>query len=159
MGYSSLIYAVAVPSQTIEDWIECHFGMFAMFGGVPEILVPDNLKAAVIKPGSEPVLNRSYQDLARHYGTAILPARAGRPKDKGKVEASVQVAQRWILARLRNQTFFSLAALNQEIARLVVELNRSKSSRSRVRTEVSPIFGLSWPRGGCCSSTIGGSPP
>lgn len=96
---------------------------FEAFGGVPAVLVPDNLKSAVLKTGSEPVLNRAYLELARHYETAILPARAYRPKDKAKAEVSVQIAQRWILAWLRNQTFFSLPELNRAIAALVAELN------------------------------------
>lgn len=123
LGYSNLTFVCAVPSQTVENWIDCHVRMFEAFGGVPAILVPDNLKSAVIKPGSEPVLNRAYLDLARHYQTVILPARVRRPQDKAKVEVGVQIAQRWILARLRNQTFFSLFDLNRAIADLVTELN------------------------------------
>jgi len=129
LGYSNLIFACAVPSQTVEDWIDCHVRMFEAFGGVPAVLVPDNLKSAVLKAGSEPVLNRAYLELARHYETAILPARAYRPKDKAKAEVSVQIAQRWILARLRNQTFFSLPELNRVIAALVAELNERPFKR------------------------------
>lgn len=129
LGYSSLIFGYAVPSQTVEDWIECHVRMFEACGGVPGIIVPDNLKAAVVKAGSEPVLNRAYLDLARHYGTVVIPARARHPQDKPKAEVSVQIAQRWVLARLRNQTFFSLADLNREITRLVDELNNRPFKR------------------------------
>lgn len=129
LGYSSLIFACAVPSQTVDDWIDCHVRMFELFGGVPAILVPDNLKSAVIKAGNEPVLNRSYLDLARHYDMVILPARVYRPKDKAKAEVSVQIAQRWILARMRNETFYSLTELNREIARLVTQLNERPFKR------------------------------
>lgn len=129
LGYSSLVFASAVPSQTVEDWIKCHVRMLEAFGGAPKIIVPDNLKSAVIKAGREPILNRTYLELASHYGMAILPARAYRPKDKAKAEVSVLVAQRWILARLRHDTFFSLAELNLAITRLVDELNNRPFKR------------------------------
>jgi transposase len=94
------------------------------FGGVPRQIVPDNLKAGVLKANwYEPGLNPTYQDFATHYGTAILPARPRRPRDKAKVEVGVQVVERWILARLRNQRFFALAELNSAIALLLGELN------------------------------------
>ena len=95
--------------------------MFAFLGGAPKAVVPDNLKSAVFKADRfDPGLNRSYAEMAAHYGTAILPA---RPRDKARVEVAVQVAQRWILARLRNRRFFSLADLNTAIRRLLDELN------------------------------------
>jgi transposase len=98
--------------------------MFSFFGGVPEIVVPDNLKAGVKNPCRyEPDLNPTYQDLAEHYGVAVIPARSGKPKDKAKAEVGVQVAERWILARLRNRTFFSLADLNHAIRELLGLLN------------------------------------
>ena len=97
---------------------------FSFLGGVPEIVVPDNLKAGVKHPCRyEPDLNPTYQDLAEHYGIAVIPTRVRKPKDKAKAEVGVQVVERWILARLRNQTFFSLAALNQAIHELLSELN------------------------------------
>ncbi len=97
---------------------------FAFFGGVPEVLVPDNLKAGVTSPHLyEPDVNPTYQDMAVHYGVAVVPARIRRPQDKAKAESGVQVAERWILARLRNRTFFSLAQLNQAIRGLLVGLN------------------------------------
>ena len=87
-------------------------------------MVPDNLKSPVIKADwFDPGLNRTCADMAAHYGTTILPARPRRPRDKAKVEVAVQVAQRWILARLRNHRFFSLAELNVVIRRLLDELN------------------------------------
>src|SRR5690606_30267480 len=92
--------------------------------GVPGALVPDQLKSGVIQACRyEPTTQRTYAELARHYGTAIVPARPGKPRDKAKVEVGVQVVQRWILARLRNEPFHSLAALNERISELLEELN------------------------------------
>lgn len=122
-GYAHYIYALALPSQTLRDWLHAHVGLFDYLGGVPQIIVPDNLRAAVTCAGRDAVINRSYADLARHYGTTILPARPYHPRDKGKVEVAVQIAQRWILARLRHQRCFSLAELNAVIAELLTALN------------------------------------
>jgi transposase len=127
LGASSYTYAEARLSQTLPDWIGAHVKAFAFFGGVPEILVPDNLKAGVKSPCRyEPALNPTYQDLAAHYGIAVIPARPHHPRDKAKVEAAVGFAERFILAALRNRTFFSLAELNQGIAEKLVELNNRK---------------------------------
>lgn len=124
MGASSYAYSEATRSQALPDWIASHIRAFEFFGGVPEVLVPDNLKAGVTSPHLyEPDLNPTYLDLARHYGVAVIPARVRRPQDKAKVESGVQVTERWILARLRNRTFFSLAELNQAIAKLLTEMN------------------------------------
>lgn len=124
MGASNYTYAEAVASEGLEDWIGAHVRMFAFLGGVPKVVVPDNLKSAVLKACRfDPGLNRTYAEMAGHYSTAILPARPYRPRDKAKVEVAVQVAQRWILARLRNRRFFSLAELNAAIRGLVNELN------------------------------------
>jgi transposase len=124
MGASNYTYAEACPSEGLADWIRVHINLFAFLGGAPTFVVCDNLKAAVTNPDRhDPGLNRTYAEMASHYGTAILAARPRRPKDKAKVEVAVQVAQRWILARLRNQRFFSLAELNAAIKILVVELN------------------------------------
>jgi transposase len=124
LGASSYVYAEARPSEGLADWIGCHVGMFAFFGGATAITVCDNLKAAVTNPDRyDPGLKRNYQDMARHYGTTILPARPYRARDKAKVEVSVQIAQRWVLARLRNRRFFSLVELNQAIGELVADLN------------------------------------
>jgi transposase len=123
-GASNYTYAEAVASEGLEDWTLAHARMFAFLGGVPKAVVPDNLKSAVIKADRfDPGLNRTYAELAAHYGTAILPARPRKPRDKAKVEVAVQIAQRWILARLRNHRFFSLAELNVAIRRLLDELN------------------------------------
>jgi transposase len=124
LGASSYTYAEATWTQTLPDWIGAHARALAFFGGVPRQIVPDNLKAGVLKANwHEPGLNPTYQDFATHYGTAILPARPRRPRDKAKVEVGVQVVERWILARLRDQRFFSLAELNRAIALLLGELN------------------------------------
>src|SRR5882757_1190125 len=124
LGASSYTYAEATWTQTLPDWIGAHARALGFFGGVPRQIVPDNLKAGVLKANwHEPGLNPTYQDFATHYGTAILPARPRRPRDKAKVEVGVQVVERWILARLRNRTFFSLAELNSVIAQLLVDLN------------------------------------
>jgi transposase len=96
----------------------------AYFGGVPEIVTPDNPKTGVKHPSHyEPDINPTYQDMARHYGTVVIPARIRKPKDKAKVEVGVQVVERWILARLRNRRFFSLAELNQAIREQLEKLN------------------------------------
>jgi transposase len=124
LGASSYVYCEARPSEGLADWIGCHVGLFAFLGGVTAIIVCDNLKAAVTNPDRyEPGLNRTYQDMARHYGTTVIPARPYKPRDKPKVEQSVLLAERWVLARLRNRRFFSLAELNLAIADLVAELN------------------------------------
>ena len=124
LGASSYTYAEAVPSQELPHWIGAHVRMLEFLGGVPEILIPDCLKGAVTTPCRyEPGINRTYQDLAVHYGTAVLPARPHHPRDKPKVEAGVLVAERWILAVLRHRTFFSFAEINEAIRPLLAALN------------------------------------
>jgi transposase len=123
LGYSNLTFAIATPSQTLPDWVSAHVEMLRYFGGSPQIMVPDNLRSAVTKSGKEPVINRTYLDVASHYSFVVMPARAYRPKDKAKVEGAVKIVQRWILARLRNQLFFSLVDLNAAISILVEQLN------------------------------------
>jgi len=124
MGASSYTYAEATLSQSLPDWLGSHVRAFNFFGGVPTIVVPDNLRSAVSKPCRyEPKLNPSYAELADHYTVAVIPARVRKPRDKAKVEAGVQLVQRWILAVLRNRTFFSLDELNQAIAGLLPRLN------------------------------------
>jgi len=125
LGASSYTFAEATLSQNLPDWLGSHARAFKFFGGVPELVIPDNLKSAVSKPCRyEPDINPSYQDLAEHYGAAVIPARVRKPKDKAKAEVGVQVVERWILARLRKQTFFSLAEANAAIQTLLVDLNR-----------------------------------
>ncbi|RKZ24736.1 IS21 family transposase [bacterium] len=124
LGASNYTFAEATLSQNLQDWLGSHRRAFEFFGGVPELVIPDNLKSAVSKPCRyEPDLNPSYQDLAEHYGTAVIPARVRKPKDKAKAEVGVQIIERWILARLRKQTFFSLADANSAISALLAELN------------------------------------
>jgi transposase len=124
LGASNYTYAQATRTQRVGDWIGSHVRAFEEMGGVAHAMVPDQLKSGVsVSCRYEPGIQRSYAEMARHYGTVILPARPGHARDKAKVEAGVRIAQRWILARLRNQTFFSLEELNERIAELVVELN------------------------------------
>ncbi len=124
LGASNYTFAEATWSQNLWDWTGSHVRALRFLGGVPEIVVPDNLKSAVTRSHRyEPEINRTYADLAHHFGFAIIPARAAKPRDKAKAEVGVQVVERWILARLRNQTFFSLPELNQAIATLVTDLN------------------------------------
>ncbi|MBV9357808.1 MAG: IS21 family transposase [Chloroflexi bacterium] len=124
LGASNLTYAEARWTQGLADWIGCHVNAFASFGGVTRQVVCDNLKAGVTAACRyEPGLNRSYQEMAAHYGTAIVPARVRKPRDKAKVEVAVQLVQRWVLARLRHRRFFSLAELNAAIRELVDALN------------------------------------
>jgi transposase len=113
LGASNFTYAEATLTQRGPDWIQSHVRTFGELGGVPWAVVPDQLKTGVTTPCRyEPGVQRTYQELAEHYGTVILPARPAKPRDKAKVEAAaVQVAERWILARLRHETFFSLDTL------------------------------------------------
>lgn len=125
MGASSYTFACASWSQNQEDWLDAHVQAFEFLGGVPEIVVPDNLKSAVRKTHRyEPDINPAYQQLAQHYQVTVVPARPYKPKDKAKAEVAVQIVERWIMARLRHQTFFTLAALNQAIRFLLDDLNQ-----------------------------------
>ena len=125
LGASNYTFACASWSQKQEDWLNAHAEAFEFFGGVPELVVPDNLKSAVRKTHRyEPDINPSYQQLAAHYQCAIVPARPYKPKDKAKAEVAVQIVERWIMARLRHQTFFTLASLNQAIRFLLEDLNQ-----------------------------------
>jgi transposase len=127
MGASKYTYAEATWTQTLPDWIESHKRMFVFLGAVPWVLVPDNLKSAINKACRyEPEANSTYNDMANHFGCVIIPARPRKPKDKAIVESHVQVVQRWILARLRNRTFFSLHELNAAIAELLPLLNNRR---------------------------------
>lgn len=124
LGASNYTYAEATPSQKIEDWIGSHVRTFAFLGGVPEVVVPDNLKSGVTKACRyEPDLNPTYHDLAQHYQTVVLPARVRKPRDKAKAEAGVLLVERWILAKLRKHTFFNIDDLNREIGKLLEQLN------------------------------------
>jgi transposase len=123
-GASNFTYAEATWSETKADWIGAHVNALTYAAGVPALLVPDNPKALICEANRyEPEPNRTYQALAEHYGCAVLPARPRKPRDKAKVEAGVQLVERWILARLRNRRFFSLAELNAAIRGLLEDLN------------------------------------
>jgi transposase len=124
LGASSYTYAEAVASQALPDWIAAHVHALEAMGGCPRIVVPDNLRAGVARAHRyEPDLNRTYEEMAAHYGCAVMPARAGRPRDKAKAENGVLQATRWVLAALRHRTFFSLAEANAAIAERAAWLN------------------------------------
>lgn len=124
LGASNYTYAESTLSQSLGNWINSHVRAFRYFGGVTKVVVPDNLKAGVSRACKyEPDINPTYHDLAVHYGTVVIPTRVRKPKDKAKVEVGVQIAERWILAALRNRTFFSLVELNEEISELLERLN------------------------------------
>lgn len=124
LGASSYSYVEATWTQQLHDWISSHVRAFSFFKGIPEILVPDNLRSAISKTCRyEPDINSTYHDMAKHYNTVVIPARTLKPKDKAKAETGVRVVEMWILAALRNRTFFSLDELNEEIKALLVKLN------------------------------------
>ena len=124
LGASSYTYVEPVFTEDLPTWLGCHVRTLEFLGGVPEIFVPDNLKSGVTKPDYyDPDINRSYADLAAHYGVVVIPARVRKPRDKAKVEQAVLLAERWILAVLRHRTFYSLAELREAVKPLVVKLN------------------------------------
>lgn len=124
LGASNHTYAEAFPSQELEHWISGHVRAFEAWGGATRIVVPDNPRTGVTKAHRyEPILNPTYAEMAAHYGAAVIPARPYKARDKAKVEVGVQVVQRWILARLRKRTFFSLVELNAAITQLLRWLN------------------------------------
>ncbi len=124
LGASNYTYAEATRTQQVPDWIASHQRAFQFMGGVTTAVVCDQLKSGVVVPCRyEPGLQKTYDEFAKHAGTVILPARPAKPRDKAKIEAGVLVAERWILARLRHERFFSLAALNARIAELLADLN------------------------------------
>ena len=131
-------YVTAIASQKKRDFIEAHCDMFTFFGGVSELLVPDNLKSAVTRAHRyEPEVNMDYAAMARYYGTAVMPTRGYKPQDKAKVEQAVKLVQRWILARLRNYTFYSIQELNQEIQRLLpIYLDKEIKHLGKTRREL-----------------------
>jgi len=130
LGASSFTYAQASWSQGLADWLAAHVAALEAIGGAPKLLVPDNAKVAVIKACRyDPQVNRSYAEMAAHYDMAVLPARPRKPKDKAKVEAAVLIIERWLLGRLRNRRFHSLAELNQAIRELLHHLNEVRPLR------------------------------
>lgn len=132
-GASNCTYAEASLSQDLSCWTSSHVKALEYFGCVPKIVVPDNLRSAVAKACRyEPELNWTYNDLSRHYGFAVVPARKHHPKDKAKVEVGVLIAQRWILAVLRHRKFFGLVELNKAIAELLEKLNTRPMRKLKV---------------------------
>jgi transposase len=130
LGASNCTYAEATWTQTLPGWIGAHVRMFRFYGAVPRLLVPDNLKSGINKASFyDPEVNRSYAAMATHYGVGVLPARPKRPRDKAAVEAGVRFAQSYILGRLRNVTFFSLAECNAAIAAAVKRMNGREMRR------------------------------
>lgn len=130
LGASSYTYAEATFDQSQASWIGANIRAFEFFGGVTQIQVPDNTKTAVrTADWYEPDINPIYQDMAAHYGFAVIPARVLRPRDKAKVEAAVLLVERWILAALRKRTFFSLQELNAAIREMLVQLNNRRFRR------------------------------
>ena len=139
LGASNYSYAEATESQQVRDWIASHSRTFEYFEGVTAVVVPDQLKSGVSRPCRyEPGIHRTYQDWADHMDTVVIPARPRKPKDKAKAEGGVLLVQRWVLARIRNETFFSLPALNDRIAQLLEELNHRpmKTYGDRSRREL-----------------------
>jgi len=129
LGYSQLVFAIALRSQKLEDWLEAHQKMFSYYGGVSQLIVPDNLKSAVTTPGKYPVINHSYQELAEHYSCTIDPARVRHPQDKALAEIGVLLVTRWIIIVLRRRKFFSVAEINEAITELLEQLNRRPFKR------------------------------
>lgn len=142
LGASNYSYAEAAWSQDLPSWIAAHVRAFEFLKGVPACITPDNLRSAVTKPEHfDPMVNTTYLRLAQHYKCSIRPARSRHPKDKAKVEKGVQHVETWVLARLRNFTFFSLAQLNEAVKQLLVELNdepfqKRAGSRSSLYREI-----------------------
>ena len=134
---SCYVYAEACDNMKTENWLNCHVHAFNYFGGVARLLIPDNCKTATMSNTRyETVLNRSYQELADYYNTAIVPARVRRPKDKSSAEASVRFAETWIIAALRDRNFFSLNEVNEAVAEKLEELN-SREFKQRPGTRRS----------------------
>lgn len=124
MGASNFTFAEATWSQGLADWISSHTRAFSFLGAVPQLIIPDNLRSGVTRACPyDPALNTTYAEMLAHYGTAALPARPSKPRDKAKVETAVQVVERWIIARLRHVAFFTLADLNRAIRLLLDDLN------------------------------------
>jgi len=145
LGASSYTFAHASLRQDLWSWIDCHVRAFAFYGGCPILVIPDNPKTGVTRACRyEPDLNRTYAEMAQHYGVAILPARPRKPRDKAKVESAVAVVQRWIVAALRHRKFFSIAELNEAIAELLEKLNQ-KPFRKKEGSRASQFAELDQP--------------
>ena len=130
LGASGLLYAEATRGQDLGSWVAAHVRMLEAYQGCPAIWVPDNLRSAVTSPHRyEPTINRTYSELAQHYGAVVIPARIRRPRDKALAELGVLLAERWVLAALRHRTFFSLADLNAAIRERVQAINARPMKR------------------------------
>lgn len=139
LGASQFIFTEATATQRLPDWIQSHIHMFEYFGGVSEIIVPDNLKSGVTSSHLyDPDINANYQHLCEHYGIAIVPARAAAPKDKAKVESAVSIVERQILAPLRHMTFTSIGEINKAIASRLTILN--SQSFQKMKTSRRELF-------------------
>jgi transposase len=124
LGASNLTFAEATETQTVPDFVGSCRRSFEFFGGVTSAIVPDQLKSAVVKSDRyEPEIQRTFHEFAEHYGAIVMPARPRHPRDKAKVEVAVQVVERWILARMRKETFYSLGEANVRISELLREIN------------------------------------
>lgn len=122
--YSAACYVEACDDMKGDNWLKCHIHAYAYYGGVTRLLIPDNLKTGVTHNTKfETKLNRSYQELAEHYDTAIVPARVLHPKDKSLAEGTVKFVTTWIIAALRNRRFFSLEEVRTAVAEKLEELN------------------------------------
>src|SRR5215831_71692 len=145
LGASNYTFAYATRSQELPHWIDCHVRAFEFYQGATKLLVPDNLRTGVRRACRyEPDLNRTYHDMAQHYGVAILPARPRKPRDKAKVESAVCVVERWILACLRHRKFFSVGELNEAIAELLGRVDHRRF-RKRDDTRASLFAALDKP--------------
>ena len=130
LGASSFTFAKASWTQALPDWIDAHVSALHAIGGVPQLIVPDNAKTAIVKACFyDPQVNRTYADMAAHYGTALLPTRPRKPRDKAKVESAVLIVERWLLGRLRRRTFYSLAEVNAAIGEMLKSLNEERPLR------------------------------
>ncbi len=124
---SCMVYAEPCLDMKTENWLLCHVHAYNYFGGVTRLLIPDNCKTATVSNSRyDTVLNRSYQELAEHYGTAIVPARVRKPQDKSHAESSVRFAETWIIAALRDQKFFSISEVRAAVREKLEELNDRK---------------------------------
>lgn len=143
MGASNYTYVEACEGQDMMSWLNAHSRCLTFLGGVPKLPIPDNLRSAVKKADRyEPIINDSYQALAEHYGTVIIPARPRKPKDKPKAENGVLIVERWLLARIRNETFHTLRALNARLQELLTDMNNRpmKGYGNQTRAERSRIL-------------------
>ncbi len=146
LPYSGYAYVEALLDMKKEAWIAAHVNAYRFYGGVTRILTPDNLKTGIVKnTKDETAINRAYREMAEHYGTAVIPARPKKPKDKAFVEGSVGVVTTWIIAALRNQRFFSIRELNEAVSEKLFEFNhkpfqKKEGSRASAFEEEKPFL-------------------